>query len=106
MLQVFPIEGHSTHERLTQWHLGLPAKDEPDATEVSIVVADVDPLTVGREGTELITPAAVDLYHQIGEVLEVDDPLAAQVEHLAVRVLAGRRFEERVDRVVHVGEIA
>src|SRR2546422_9397637 len=106
MLQVFPIEGHSAHERLAQWHLGLPAKDGPDATEVRIIVADVDPLTVGREGAELIAPAAVDLYHQISEVLEVDDSLAAQVEHLAVRVLTCGGREESGYRVVHVGEIA
>ena len=77
MLQVFPIERHRAHECLAQWHPRLPAKDGPDAAEVGIVVADVDPLAVRWEGAELIAPAAVDLYHQIGEVFEVDDPLAA-----------------------------
>src|SRR5438445_12147073 len=106
MLQGFPVEGDRAHEGLAQWHLGLPAKDGPDAGEVRIVVADVDPLTVGREGAELIAAAAVDLYHQIGKVLEVDDALAAQVEHLAIRLLARGRHEESIYRVVHVGEIA
>src|SRR2546425_1313246 len=74
--------------------------------EVRVVIADINRFAVAWKGTHSIVTAAVYLDEELGEVLQADDTLTAQVENLAVYILAGRRQEECLHGVINVCEIA
>src|SRR2546427_4821188 len=74
--------------------------------EVRVVIADINRFAVAWKGTHVIVTAAVYLDEELGEVLQADDTLTAQVENLAVYILAGRRQEKCLHGVINVCEIA
>src|SRR2546425_4720212 len=73
--------------------------------EVRIVITDINRFPVGWKGTHSVVTAAVFLYQELGEGLQADDTLTAQVENLAVYILTGRRHVECLHGVIDVCEI-
>src|SRR5581483_5964095 len=84
----------------------LPAREARDLPVIGVVVADVDRLSLAREGDEAEGPAAVDLHQELRQVLQADRRSGAQIQHLPERAVVRRRQQERVDAVLDVVEVA
>src|SRR5437773_2597852 len=85
---------------------GPTPQTRSDPVEIRVVVANIDPAAVGRKGARGVLSAAVDLDDQVGEILQTDDAVTAQIEDLAVGFFTGRGQKKRLDRIIDISEIS
>src|SRR5947209_929843 len=100
------IERQGTRESFAQGDAGLPAKNSLDVSPVRVIISDIDPLVVSRERTLGVLASAIHVEEELGQILEAEGAFAAQIEHPAIRVFAGRSQKQACHGVIYVGEIA
>ena len=97
---MLPIKTQSATQAIAQRDGGAPPEHRTDATEIGVIIPDVDQLAIRRVGKPHKFAAAVYLDQQFRKLIQADDAIAAQIEYFAVRLLARRRYQKRVDGVI------
>jgi hypothetical protein len=105
--EVGVVVGEGVFETLAEGCGGVPAEGAADVGVVAVVVADVYAFAVWGEGAEGIGAGAlVGSDEEVGEVLEADDGIAAEIEDVAVGFVVDGGEAEGVDGIVYVGKVA
>src|SRR5262245_16187188 len=102
--QVLPVILERTPQPVAKPDPRLPPEHRPNASEVGVVVADVDAFSIGRVAAHLEVAAAVHFNEKFREISKADDTVAAEIEDLAVGLARRGRDQKGVYRVVDIGE--
>ena len=103
---MFPIKIHRARESLPKRHFRRPAQHGANVTVIRVVIPNVDPLPLRREGTNHIAGVLLHLRKEIGKIFQMDGILPPQVENLTVGFIPRRGEKKSLHGVVHVREIA
>ena len=98
------------HEGLRQpgWQIGprRPAGEAAEELVLGIVIADIDALALGRKFADDEAAGAIRRDQRRREIMQADRAMAADIARLAGELGRQRGEQERVDRIVDIGEVA
>src|SRR5476649_348589 len=106
MAQLLAIVSERLGQGRAQARPRPPPERAPDEPVVRVVVADVDFLPVAWKFFHDEFSATVEFDEQLCELAQRYARRAAEIENFSDRRAAARREEKRLDRVVHIGEVA
>src|SRR5262252_1682570 len=103
---MLPEEIERQRQAFLQMNAWLPAESFRNATVVSIVVADVYPLTICRKRSYfVVTFTAVGFDQQVCQFSQVDRALTAEIKDTAIGLLADSCRQHGVYSIVDKAEI-
>src|SRR5437764_8362538 len=93
-------------QTFSQLHLWCPIQSLFDLPEISVVVADVDRLSLFGKRNYVVAAAAIPLDKQSRQLLQHDMFGMTEVEHLTVGIAARRGPQQRLDHVRYEIKVA
>ena len=72
---------------------------------IGIIISDINALSTGRKGHNLVLSLAIKLYHERSQILQVDGIFPSQVINLTVSLIGTGSQKHGFNNIVHIIEI-